>query len=527
MILARDLRLLTLAALSIAPSLASGYALSESRWNPAQLPIRYVVNASSAPTTIGGAAAIAALDTGMANWAAPVCTRWRTVNGGATSVTRGRAGDRVNTFLWISDSWPAELGPVNSVIGVTTPVWTSGGYFIDADIQFNNVGFTWSTDGRSRTVDTQSIATHEEGHFLGLDHSAQASAVMYASYSGGIKRNLTTDDQAGVCQLYPSGMGSPDAGTVTPEDPCARYTSCAGCTPVNNCGWCAATGRCATSTQSGPVGGSCGGGFVWLPRDCSSVTPVDAGAPPPVDAGPATDPCSRLTGGCGGCTPYAGCGWCGASNSCRLGSATGPNEGTCASGWAWQTADCSRGTAAFGEPCRTPTDCSSGSLCVGSSATTAFCSRTCTDDCTCPRGYACNARLASGQMVCVPGTNRCVMDSGTPLPVDSGVPAQDVGVRVDTGIRVDTGVRVDVGVAVDAGTPIVNDLGVVLNDAGTAKGDDASAAVDTGLSEWMGVPPDSGCGCRVPGPSGSSRAQGAWALAAMGAMLTSMRRRRR
>ena len=54
---------------------------------------------------------------------------------------------------------------------------------------------------------------------------------MYASYSGGIKRTLTSDDQGGVCTLYPSGMGSPDAGTVTPEDPCARYTSCAGCTP--------------------------------------------------------------------------------------------------------------------------------------------------------------------------------------------------------------------------------------------------------------------------------------------------------
>ncbi len=511
---ARDLRRIALAALSITPSLASGYALSESHWNPSQLPIRYLVNASSAPTTIGGAAAVAALDAGMASWAAPVCTRWRTTNAGATSVARAQSGDRQNTFLWISNSWPAELGPVNSVIGVTTPVWTSGGYFIDADIQFNNVGFTWSTDGRARTVDTQSIATHEEGHFLGLDHSAQPSAVMYASYSGGIKRTLTTDDQGGVCQLYPSGMGTPDAGTVTPEDPCNRYTSCAGCTPVNNCGWCNATGQCVTSTASGPVGGSCGAGFVWQPRDCSTVSPVDAGMPPPVDAGPATDPCSRLTA-CGACTPYAGCGWCGASNSCRLGSATGPNVGTCASGWAWQVADCSRGTAAFGEPCTTPTDCSSGSLCVGSSATTAFCSRTCTDDCTCPRGYACNGRLASGQTVCVPGTNRCVMDSGTTLPIDSGVAVPDVGVRVD------------VGVSVDAGLPTA-DLGVVaMTDAGPLKADDAGTAVDTGGAVWMNVAPDSGCGCRVPEPSSSSRAQGAWALAAMAGVLTSMRRRRR
>ena len=504
---AHRLRLVALAALAAAPSLASGYALSESHWNPAQLPIRYVVNASSAPSTIGGDAAIAALDAGLASWAAPVCTRWRSTNGGATSVARGNANDRVNTFLWISSAWPAELGPVNSVIGVTTPVWTSGGYFIDADIQFNNVGFTWSTDGRARTVDTQSIATHEEGHFLGLDHSAQASAVMYASYSGGIKRTLTTDDQAGVCTIYPSGMGTPDAGTVVPEDPCARYTSCAGCTPVNNCGWCGATGQCVTSTATGPVGAACGG-FVWQPRDCSAVTPVDAGTPPPVDAGASTDPCATLAA-CGTCTPVNGCGWCGATSRCQSGSTTGPTAGACASAWAWQPAECPAGggTAAFGEPCRTPTDCSSGGLCVGSSATTAFCSRTCTDDCTCPRGYACNGRLASGATVCVPGTSRCVMDSGTTPVVDSGVRA-DVGVRVDVGVQV-----TDVG---------------VLTDAGKVTPDDVAASVDAGTGTmWTTVPPSSGCGCRVPGPSGASRAQGAWALAAMAAVLTSMRRRRR
>jgi MYXO-CTERM domain-containing protein len=399
---------------------------------------------------------------------------------------------------------------VNSVIGVTTPVWTSGGYFIDADIQFNNVGFTWSTDGRRGTVDTQSIATHEEGHFLGLDHSTQSSAVMYASYSGGIKRTLTTDDQTGVCTLYPSGVGTPDAGTVTPEDPCGRYTSCAGCTPINNCGWCNATGRCVTSTSSGPVGGACGG-FVWQPSDCASVTPVDGGSPMPVDAGPAADPCSRFAA-CGGCTPYEGCGWCGASGRCQLGSMTGPSAGTCASDWAWQPSDCARGSSAFGEPCRSPTDCASGGLCVGS-ATTAFCTRNCTpgDDCTCPRGYACNGRITgSATTICVPGTSRCVADAGA-LVLDGGLAAPDAGGRVDTGGRVDAAVTID-------------DVASTETDGGTLKASDGAADGGSGLRS---VPADSGCGCRVPGPSGASRAQGAWALAAMGAVLTARRRRRR
>lgn len=203
----RALRLpmLALAGLCALPSAASGYAIGESRWNVATFPIVYRFNASTSPSTIGADAALMAIDAGMASWAAPACTRWRTTNAGATSATRATAGDRRNDFLWINSGWPAELGPVNSVIGVTTPVWTSGGYYIDADIQFNGVGFTWSLDGRRGTVDTQSIATHEEGHFLGLDHSTQMSAVMYASYTGGIKRTLTADDIAGVCAIYPSG----------------------------------------------------------------------------------------------------------------------------------------------------------------------------------------------------------------------------------------------------------------------------------------------------------------------------------
>ena len=61
----------------------------------------------------------------------------------------------------------------------------------------------------------------EEGHFLGLDHSSQPSAVMYASYPGGLKRTLTSDDIAGVCFLYPTGVAVPDAGVTTHAVACS------------------------------------------------------------------------------------------------------------------------------------------------------------------------------------------------------------------------------------------------------------------------------------------------------------------
>ena len=508
------LGLLTLAGVCTVPAVAAAYVRETSNWNPSSLPIPYHVNATSAPSTIGGAAAVSASDAGFATWAAPACTRWRATNAGNTTGV-ANSGDRTNVILWVSGSWPAELGSVNSTIGITTPVWTVGGYFIDADIQFNNVGFTWSTDGRARTVDTQSIATHEEGHFLGLDHTTSPGAVMNPTYSGGLVRNLSADDQSGVCAIYPSGTpatdaGTPvDSGTTNPGDPCSRYTSCAGCAPINNCGWCGATNQCVTSTASGPVGGSCSAGFVWDPRSCTTTPPTDSGST-------SSDPCAT-NATCGTCTPAANCGWCNGSAQCMTGNAggTGPATGTCASGWAWQPSECSGlpatdgggtstgGGANFGEPCTMPSDCASGGLCVGSSTISPFCTRACTDDCTCDRGYACNGALTTGQHICVPGNNTCATtpDSGT-VPTDTG---STVG--TDAGTRVDTG-------STNPGS-----------DSGVTPGGDAGTAGDNGEGAlWMPAQP-SGCGCRVP--SSGHASNNAWALAALAGLVSATRRRRR
>ncbi len=155
----------TAVSVALIASDALAYQRMAARWNPATFPIPYRVNLTSAPPSIGADGARSAIDMGMASWSAPTCTTWRTTNAGTTAATRARAGDGESSMLWISGSWPGELGSVNVTIGVTTPVWRSGGYIYDADIQYNNVGFVWSLDGRRNTVDTQSIATHENGHF--------------------------------------------------------------------------------------------------------------------------------------------------------------------------------------------------------------------------------------------------------------------------------------------------------------------------------------------------------------------------
>jgi hypothetical protein len=72
-----------------------------------------------------------------------------------------------------------------------------------------------------RTYDLQSVALHEFGHALGLDHSTYGT-VMYAAYSG-VKKGLSADDVAGAQAVY--GARQPDANNlITPNNSFATAT---------------------------------------------------------------------------------------------------------------------------------------------------------------------------------------------------------------------------------------------------------------------------------------------------------------
>lgn len=436
----RLLTLLTALALCLGTAgSAHAYVRESSNWNPGSLPVGYYINQATIPSSLGTSGGIGAVEGGFATWASPTCTSWRASDLGNTT-TMANTGDRRNVILWLT-SWPAELGSVGSVIGVTTPVWTSGGYFIDADIQFNDQGFNWNTTGAGggSYVDAQSIATHEEGHFLGLDHTPVGSAIMYASYSGGLKRTLASDDQSGVCTIYPSGVAASDSG-VTPvdagtssSDPCSMLgNTCAGCTPYDGCGFCGATSQCVSGTQTGPISGSCASGYVWFSRDCGS-------------------------------------------------SMVGTDGGT-------------SGTGRFGDPCTQPTDCGSGGLCAVDSSTGAgFCTRACSDDCTCPDAYRCYA-VSTTISICIPGTRTCSApgnDAGTITPGDDAavIPGDDAGTLTPGD---------------DAAAVMADDGGPTGTPRGTRAG---------------------GCGCSTAGASHGGLGGSALVLAALG-LITARRRRR-
>lgn len=65
--------------------------------------------------------------------------------------------------------------------------------------------------GVNTTYDLMSVALHEFGHSLGMDHSTISQAVMYYTY-GGQKQLLTNDDIAGVRSIYDARQPDPFEG---------------------------------------------------------------------------------------------------------------------------------------------------------------------------------------------------------------------------------------------------------------------------------------------------------------------------
>jgi hypothetical protein len=77
---------------------------------------------------------------------------------------------------------------------------SANNYSIAGDIQFN----TGQTFNIGSTYDLFTVAAHEFGHALGLDHSTNSYAVMYASYTNK-KCGLFSDDISGIRAIYSSG----------------------------------------------------------------------------------------------------------------------------------------------------------------------------------------------------------------------------------------------------------------------------------------------------------------------------------
>jgi hypothetical protein len=208
-----------LLAYETARQLAADGSIVQEKWRPGAFPLQWQMNPVQGSNITGSRTQHDVLATSFSAWQA-VSTATVTIGEGPQTPAAVKPGfdgiNLVTTNISTADYNSSALGLTlvyafdqvgpGIVDGVGRPIEFPG-QIAEADIMFNpDTAFSTSTPTPSSAIDLQSVATHEIGHFLGLDHSTLVSATMFPSIGPGFSypRNLSTDDMAAISTIYPS-----------------------------------------------------------------------------------------------------------------------------------------------------------------------------------------------------------------------------------------------------------------------------------------------------------------------------------
>jgi hypothetical protein len=188
---------LALALLLVSP-LLFGFIKSASNAKWQSLPVPYKINVLGLPGSTN-ASEFVAVQKAFDTWQNITTSTMAFTYQGTTDVASA-ANDGTNLISFRDNDYPFSSGTIAVTISTT-----SAQSILDADIVFNPA-LSFSTSGKDDAFDIQSIATHEIGHFLGLDHTAIVSATMNPTGTKGAfhPRFLKSDDIIGASSLYPT-----------------------------------------------------------------------------------------------------------------------------------------------------------------------------------------------------------------------------------------------------------------------------------------------------------------------------------
>ena len=381
---------------------AYAYELTGAAWRmvnyPNGVPYCPTVNSSSAYTSSLQTQFANALDEAFEDWTDDGVSHCSAFSVQKSSCSGSPSPNSDNPWVYWEDNWSSVSGVGPSTIGVT-PWWSSGNQITQAKVIFNDQHYNWSVNGTA--TDVQTIAVHEFGHFLGLDHydeyssskrnqcsSASPPSVMCAYYTQGAFSEPSFDDIQGVCYLYPKPGALGASCDFGCNEVCHDDGYCTQLCTAGNCpeGYSCSSGQCERDLAP-PVCPTCGdlpcgedsqcmgaSGSAFCTNYCSSDS----------QCGEYFE-CAALQGGGGICWPM--------SNSC---DENGPQPGqTCGNNYSCALGNVclssSSGARCY-QLCDGDTDCNSGQSCYNiPSSNISYCDTTSTNTCSCDLSTTCQA----------------------------------------------------------------------------------------------------------------------------------------
>jgi Matrixin len=202
-------------------------------WDFTAFPVQWNLNPTIGSNITGSATAHDVIAAAFATWAtAPNAGLSGMVTEGPTSSVTDASATPAGTNLicFVCNGSDQTIFSDTSTLAVTLTTTatiagqsnqhggttTFGGQIVQGVILFNPTN-TFVTTGTptGNQSDLQTIATHEIGHFFGLDHSAVVAAIMFP-FAAVTKTQLSYDDVAAISLSYPSASGQTfPAGSVS------------------------------------------------------------------------------------------------------------------------------------------------------------------------------------------------------------------------------------------------------------------------------------------------------------------------
>lgn len=222
-----------LAVLAVEPAFSwlsqfTGSSSNVDRWDFTAFPLTWSLNPSAGSNVQGTRDVHTVIAASFATWtSAPNATLQLTEGPNSSIGSEEQSPSNINLICFVCSDTDFTKDNTTLAVTITTTADRPGesdghggtsrfaGQILKADIIFNpNVQFNTSgSGGTTDQTDLQTVATHEIGHFFGLDHSAIVRAVMFPFAS-----NLTTlgyDDVAAISTVYPSTSQSFVSTTIS------------------------------------------------------------------------------------------------------------------------------------------------------------------------------------------------------------------------------------------------------------------------------------------------------------------------